>query len=108
LGFEVLERKPGLVEIGSWEPTAEAVRERQMPPTILFIKVPEAEAVKNRLHLDVSPIDRPQAEEVERLLELGAQPVDVGQSPDCSWRVLLDIEGNEFCVLRSLATMLSS
>ena len=103
LGFEVIDRKPGMVEIGSWEPTAQAVRERQMPPTMLFIEVPEGKSAKNRLHLDVSPIDCTQDEEVRRLIELGAQPVEVGQPADCSWRVLQDIEGNEFCVVRSLA-----
>jgi hypothetical protein len=38
-------------------------------------------------------------EELQRLLELGASPVDVGQSPDVTWVVLADPEGNEFCLL---------
>ena len=41
-------------------------------PTILFAKVPEEKVVKNRLHIDVNPIDRDQEEEVERLEKLGA------------------------------------
>jgi catechol 2,3-dioxygenase-like lactoylglutathione lyase family enzyme len=102
LGFEVVDRQPGIVEIASWEPTAEEVRARQMPPTILFIEVPEGKTVKNRLHLDVSPIDSTQDDEVRRLVALGARPVDIGQGEDCRWQVLQDIEGNEFCVLRSL------
>lgn len=103
LGFEVIERlTPDRVEIGSWEPTEEAVRERQMPPTILFFRVPEGKSAKNRLHLDVCPVDRSQDEEVQRLLRLGARPVDVGQG-ETSWVVLADPEGNEFCVCRSLA-----
>lgn len=103
LGFRVIDRKIGMVEIGSWEPTVEAVRERQTPPTILFTEVPEDKLVKNRLHLDVSPIDCTQDEEVQRLLDLGARRVDLGQVESCSWQVLQDPEGNEFCVLRSLA-----
>jgi hypothetical protein len=60
------------------------------------------DAVKNRLHHDVSPIDTTQAEEVARLEALGARRVDIGQG-DVSWVVMADPEGNEFCVLRSLA-----
>jgi hypothetical protein len=69
---------------------------------MLFIRVPESKAVKNRLHVDVSPIDRTRAEEVRRLIELGARRVDIGQG-ERKWDVLADLEGNEFCVLRSLA-----
>jgi hypothetical protein len=54
--------------------------------------------------LDVSPIGRSQAEEVRRLIDLGARKADVGQGGECSWQVLEDPEGNEFCVLRSLAS----
>jgi hypothetical protein len=103
LDFKVIDRDEQMIEIGSWEPTAEQFRERQMPPTMLFIRVPEDKAVqKNRLHVDVSPIDRGRAEEVERLLALGASRVDIGQG-ERSWEVLADPEGNEFCVLRSLS-----
>ncbi|WP_425326172.1 VOC family protein [Micropruina sonneratiae] len=42
---------------------------------LLFIEVPEAKAVKNRLHLDLVPTDRPRDAEVERLLGLGATRV---------------------------------
>ncbi|MFI7006173.1 VOC family protein [Streptomyces sp. NPDC050145] len=104
LDFKVLERREDLVEIGSWVPTVEEVRARQMPPTLVFIRVPEGKAVqKNRLHLDVSPIDRGTEDEVSRLLALGATRADVGQGPDVSWVVMRDPEGNEFCVLRTLA-----
>jgi Glyoxalase-like domain len=102
LDFQVIDRNEELVEIASWEPTPAQVRERQMPPTMLFIRVPEGKAVKNRLHVDVSPIDRTRAEEVERLIDLGARRVDIGQGEQ-KWDVLSDPEGNEFCVLRSLA-----
>ena len=46
-------------------------------PDLLFIKVPEAKAGKNRLHLDLRPDD--QAAEVARLESLGAARADVGQ-----------------------------
>ncbi|MEU3518648.1 VOC family protein [Streptomyces sp. NPDC006654] len=103
LGFKVIDRSEGKVEIGSWEPTIEEVRARQMPPTLHFLQVPEGKTVKNRLHLDVSPIDGSTDDEVARLLGLGAARVDVGQGPDRSWVVMADPEGNEFDVVRSLA-----
>ncbi|GLW48947.1 hypothetical protein Stsp02_46080 [Streptomyces sp. NBRC 14336] len=67
-------------------------------PGLLFAPVPEAKTVKNRLHLDLRPDD--QGAEVERLLALGARRADVGQGEQ-SWAVLMDPEGNEFCVLSS-------
>lgn len=62
---------------------------------------------KGRLHLDVNPIDGDQTEELQRLLELGATPVDVGQSPEVSWHVLADPEGNVFCLCRDRVPPLS-
>ncbi|WP_432086361.1 VOC family protein [Streptomyces sp. bgisy095] len=103
LDFTVIDQSEDQVEIGSWVPTVEDVRARQMPPTLVFIRVPEGKAVKNRLHLDVSPIDRSTEDEVIRLLGLGATTVDVGQGPGRSWVVMADPEGNEFDVLRTLA-----
>jgi predicted enzyme related to lactoylglutathione lyase len=69
-------------------------------PMLLFIRVPEEKAVKNRVHLDVAPQDRTRDEEVERLLELGARIVDDRRRPNGGWAVLADPEGNEFCVER--------
>ncbi len=103
LDFEVIDQGEGKVEIGSWQPTVEEVRARQMPPTIVFIRVPEGKTVKNRLHLDVSPINANTEDEAARLLALGATRVDVGQGPGRSWVVMADPEGNEFDVVRSLA-----
>ncbi|MFF2861035.1 VOC family protein [Streptomyces rubiginosohelvolus] len=103
LDFTVLDRTADKVEIGSWEPTVAAVRAGQMSPTLIFIRVPERKTVKNRLHLDVSPIDATTDEEVARLLALGATLVDPGRNPARSWTVLADPEGNEFDVLRTLA-----
>jgi predicted enzyme related to lactoylglutathione lyase len=73
-------------------------------PGIVFLTVPEHKAVKNRLHLDLSPDDRDA--EVERIIGLGARKVEVGQGEDATWVVLADPEGNEFCVLRPKKTLL--
>ena len=69
-------------------------------PDLLFLKVPEPKAAKNRLHLDLRPRD--QAAEVARLEALGARRVVVGQG-EVSWVVLADPDGNEFCVLKPLS-----
>jgi catechol 2,3-dioxygenase-like lactoylglutathione lyase family enzyme len=107
LGYEVLDSEDGLVEIGppdrSDAELLDAVRRGPVPPTIFLCRVPEAKAGKNRLHFDVSPVDGTQADEVARIEALGARPADIGQTGEESWVVLADPEGNEFCVLRSLA-----
>jgi predicted enzyme related to lactoylglutathione lyase len=79
---------------------AEGSPEDGVAPDLLFLKVPEEKAGKNRLHIDLRPQD--QAAEVARLEGLGARRVDVGQASDVSWVVLADPDGNEFCVLRPL------
>jgi predicted enzyme related to lactoylglutathione lyase len=68
-------------------------------PAVLFVRVPDEKAGKNRMHFDLNPDD--QAAEVERALSLGATHADIGQSrdPDVTWKVLADPEGNEFCIL---------
>jgi predicted enzyme related to lactoylglutathione lyase len=55
---------------------------------------------KNRLHLDIAPVDLDQQAEVQRLVSLGAARVDIGQG-DVDWVVMADPDGNEFCVLTS-------
>lgn len=106
LGYHVIRVDDDQVEIGPWEQEpadlADQVRAAPTPPTIVFVVVGEGKGVKNRLHLDVRPVDRSPEDEVERLLGLGASRVDIGQGP-VPWTVLTDPEGNEFCVLRSLA-----
>jgi predicted enzyme related to lactoylglutathione lyase len=67
---------------------------------LLFLKVPEAKGVKNRLHIDLRPDD--QAAELARVEAMGAVRVDIGQGDDKPWVVLADPEGNEFCILRAL------
>ena len=69
---------------------------------LLFIEVPEPKTVKNRLHLDLVPVEGTRDEELARLLALGARTVDDLRRPDgTGWVVLADPEGNEFCILRS-------
>ena len=71
---------------------------------LLFIEVPETKQVKNRLHLDLMPATGTRDEELTRLLSLGARTVDDRRHADGSgWVVLADPEGNEFCILRSVA-----
>ena len=66
---------------------------------LLFVKVDDAKAGKNRIHLDLRPDDRDA--EVARVEALGGRRVDIGQGEQ-SWVVLADPEGNEFCILRAL------
>ncbi len=71
-------------------------------PGLLFVPVPEPKTAKNRVHLDVVPVDRTRDAEVQRLLAAGATLVDDRRRPDgAGWVVLADPEGNEFCVERS-------
>jgi catechol 2,3-dioxygenase-like lactoylglutathione lyase family enzyme len=106
LGYHVVRAEDGQVEIAAWErepaDLADQVRQGAIPPAIIFVTVPEGKIVKNRLHLDLSPVDRSRDAEVERLIGLGARHADVGQG-NIRWVVLADPAGNEFCVLRSLA-----
>jgi hypothetical protein len=107
LGYHVVRTEDGQVEIAAWahEPPdlAEQVRQAPIVPALVFATVPQGKVVKNRLHLDIRPVDGSYQAEVERLVALGAQRADVGQGSQ-PWVVLADPEGNEFCVLGSLAT----
>lgn len=96
LGYEELGRESDDIEIGPAQgfggPT----------PTIIFAKVHQTKREPLRLHWDVNPVGVSQADELQRLLSLGARLADVGQSGDESWHVLVDPEGNEFCLLSSV------
>lgn len=96
LGWRITYDEPDEVVL---EPPA-GNREDGVSPDLLFVRVPEAKSVKNRLHLDLRPDD--QKAEVARVEALGARRVNVGQSDDVSWVVLADPDGNEFCILRVL------
>src|SRR5450755_1615286 len=70
--------------------------------SLLFIPVPEGKAVKNRMHLDLTPTARSRDEEIARLLAIGASLADDQRRPDgTGWVVMTDPEGNEFCIERS-------
>lgn len=77
-------------------------------PRLFILKVPEGKTAKNRVHLDVGigrGISDPEqraavvAAHVEKLVEAGGTAVETrdGDWGD-HWTVMLDPEGNEFCV----------
>lgn len=71
---------------------------------ILFLEVPEAKTIKNRIHFDLRPTDRTRDEEIDRVLALGATAGEDFRGkygPGTGWLVMNDPEGNEFCILRS-------
>ena len=61
---------------------------------LLFVKVPEAKNVKNRVHLDLQATDSTRDDEVVRLVALGATVVADRRRPDgAGWVVMADPEG---------------
>lgn len=96
LDFVVLGREDdGSVEIGPRQGWGG-------PQPTIFLSTRDApEPGKSRLHIDVNATDRDQDAELVRLLALGARLADIGQTGKESWHVLLDPEGNEFCLLRA-------
>ena len=66
---------------------------------LLFQVVPEGKSVKNRFHLDIRA-SASMAAEVERLKGFGAMEQGFVEEGGSFWTVMLDVEGNEFCVLR--------
>ena len=95
LGFVVLDTEEGAVEIGPREGFG------GLQPTLIFSPTTEPKAGRLRLHIDINPTDRDQDAELERLLHIGARPAQIGQTGEEQWHVLLDPEGNEFCLLRA-------
>ena len=68
-------------------------------PRLVFVSVPEDKAVKNRVHLDLMPVERDQEIELNRLIGLGATIIDDRRTlRPGGWVVLADPEGNEFCL----------
>jgi predicted enzyme related to lactoylglutathione lyase len=92
-----------------------SVREREVvigpdenaPVGICFMPVTDPKTSKNRLHLDLTTGAEDREAEILRVIELGARRVDVGQTGTESWVVLADPEGNEFCVVRPKATLVT-
>ncbi|MBN6053726.1 VOC family protein [Nonomuraea sp. RK-328] len=95
LGYVVLERIDGAVEIGP-----EGTGVGGLQPTLVLSPSEDPKVGKLPLHIDVNATDRDQDAELERLLAVGARRADVGQTGEESWYVLADPEGNEFCLLR--------
>jgi Glyoxalase-like domain len=91
LGYHVVRSEDRQVEIAPWrrEPPDLAEQVRQAPgvPTLVFVPVPEAKTVKNRLHLDLRPVGLPHAAEAERLIGLGPVAPTSGRarSPGRCW-----------------------
>ncbi|MCP2343214.1 VOC family protein [Actinomadura rupiterrae] len=68
-------------------------------PYLEFVRNAEPKTVWNRVHMDVCPYPGEDLEAEEaRLRGLGATDPGIDQS-DLHWRVLVDPEGNEFCLL---------
>jgi hypothetical protein len=65
---------------------------------IIFQRVPEPKAAKNRWHLDVSVGPENVADQVKKLIGRGATYLHDGQQGPYTWVTLSDPEGNEFCV----------
>ena len=100
LGYEESNRGEGWVALRppGGDVSEDLLRAGPQAPAVALVAVPEAKTVKNRVHVDLTPVDRSQADEVARLESLGARRVDIGQH-DTPWVVLADPEGNEFCVM---------
>jgi predicted enzyme related to lactoylglutathione lyase len=99
LGYQVSRRNPDEFEVH--DPAGRG-------GSLYFMKVPEPKAVKNRLHVDLVT-DEPMDAAVDRLIAAGATRVELRHDPDTfdnpdTWMVMLDPEGNEFC-LTSSATL---
>jgi hypothetical protein len=71
-----------------------AARDGTGDTLIMFHAVPEAKAVKNRLHLDLVAVDF--EAELTRLVSLGATEL----AQFSNWTTLADPEGNEFDLIR--------
>ena len=68
-------------------------------PVIRFQLVPEPKIVKDRIHVDLRVDDIEEAS--RRIIELGGVRVEQGdfREYDVVFRVMLDPEGNEFCLV---------
>ena len=69
-------------------------------PRVLFLRVPEAKSVKNRVHLDLRAgrSDDAKTAKVSELVAAGARTVRRVEEHGQWWMIMADPEGNEFCV----------
>jgi hypothetical protein len=90
-----------------WGDIAAVVDPEGIGPRLLFLKVPEDKTAKNRVHLDVSVSGVQSTTEQgwarieahrDRLVAAGATVIEARSGVRERWIVLLDPEGNEFCV----------
>jgi Glyoxalase-like domain len=58
--------------------------------------VPEPKSAKSRMHVDLA--SKSPEDEIERLIALGAQKVAHREGNGTRWTIMLDPEGNEFCI----------
>jgi hypothetical protein len=65
---------------------------------LVFVPVPEAKTIKNRVHLDVNTMD------LQSLVTAGASLLRA-RGGDISWHVLADPAGNEFCAFELTANL---
>ena len=65
---------------------------------LLFQRVPEAKAVKNRVHLDLRVGAERVEDELARLVAAGARELHRGRQGPHTWVTVADPEGNEFCL----------
>ena len=76
-----------------------AAEDGQLGPFLMFHKVPEGKAVKNRVHFDL------QTDEIEgeaaRLIALGAKQIRALAENNGQWISFVDPEGNEFDLVAS-------
>jgi predicted enzyme related to lactoylglutathione lyase len=70
--------------------------EAEQTTAMFFQKVDEGKVGKNRMHLDLHADDR--ETEVLRLVALGAKRQDEKDEWGTRWTIMMDPEGNEFCV----------
>jgi predicted enzyme related to lactoylglutathione lyase len=97
LGWRILSERENEIVVGTDE---------NAPVGICFMPVTGPKTVKNRVHIDLTSSAADRDQEIDRLLALGARRVDIGQTGAESWTVLVDPEGNEFCVVRPKETLI--
>ncbi len=69
-------------------------------PRVLFLRVPDSNGAKNRVHLDVRSdrSDDGKQTKIDELVAAGATVVERVDEHGGWWMVMADPEGNEFCV----------
>lgn len=91
-----------------WNTASAIVDPRGIGHRVFFQKVPDLKASKNRVHLDLivggdhnTPLEERRNRvdaEVGRLTEAGATKIEPRDQNGEYWVVMLDPEGNEFCI----------